>query len=193
MSRFLPYFLIAVIVLGEVPTFGRKRPESRSRDRGSYWLIMALVSSGFWLAFCWPYFESYNRILAAIAASTRIGPWGLLIGALLTVGGTAFRVWAVSILGRYFTRTVEISSDQKVVDAGPYAFIRHPAYTGSITAAAGVGLALRSWVSLAFILIPMGIGFAYRVKVEEAALAEAIGEPYRAYMARTKRLIPFFF
>jgi protein-S-isoprenylcysteine O-methyltransferase Ste14 len=32
--------------------------------------------------------------------------------------------------------------------------------------------------------------FAYRMRVEEAALVEAIGEPYRAYRARTKRLIP---
>lgn len=34
-------------------------------------------------------------------------------------------------------------------------------------------------------------GFAYRIRTEEAALASTLGEPYREYMRRTKRLIPF--
>jgi len=36
----------------------------------------------------------------------------------------------------------------------------------------------------------MAIGFAYRVKVEEEA-SWRLSEPYRRYLLRTKRLIPF--
>ena len=54
-----------------------------------------------------------------------------------------------------------------------------------------VGLALGNAVSLACLLAAILPGFAYRIVVEEKALAETLGEPYRAYRSRTKRLIPF--
>jgi len=34
------------------------------------------------------------------------------------------------------------------------------------------------------------VGLAYRIRVEERALLEALGEPYADYMRRTKRLVP---
>ena len=45
---------------------------------------------------------------------------------------------------------------------------------------------------LAFLgLIPPLMGYAYRIRVEERTLLRTLGDPYRAYMRRTKRLIPF--
>jgi len=35
------------------------------------------------------------------------------------------------------------------------------------------------------------IGYAYRIHVEEAALVVALGQPYKDYMSRTARLVPF--
>lgn len=37
----------------------------------------------------------------------------------------------------------------------------------------------------------VALGYGWRIRVEEAALAGGLGEPYRRYMARTKRVIPF--
>ena len=37
----------------------------------------------------------------------------------------------------------------------------------------------------------VALAFGYRVRVEERALLSVIGEPYRDYMARTKRFVPF--
>jgi protein-S-isoprenylcysteine O-methyltransferase Ste14 len=45
-------------------------------------------------------------------------------------------------------------------------------------------------VSLAALVFALG-GYAYRIKIEEEALANDLGAPYRDYMRRTKRLIPF--
>jgi protein-S-isoprenylcysteine O-methyltransferase Ste14 len=39
----------------------------------------------------------------------------------------------------------------------------------------------------------MGAGYSYRISVEEHALLAALGEPYREYMQRTRRLVPFLF
>lgn len=56
---------------------------------------------------------------------------------------------------------------------------------------AGLGLALTNWISFALLTIVPAVLYWIRVSVEERALLDTIGEPYRAYMARTKRFIPF--
>ena len=50
-----------------------------------------------------------------------------------------------------------------------------------------------NWCSLAIFTIPTTIAFLLRINVEEQALAEALGEQYRSYQQRTKRLIPFIY
>jgi len=55
----------------------------------------------------------------------------------------------------------------------------------------GLGLALGNWASLLGMLACISVGYAYRIHVEEAALVAALGQPYREYMSRTARLVPF--
>jgi protein-S-isoprenylcysteine O-methyltransferase Ste14 len=69
--------------------------------------------------------------------------------------------------------------------------VRHPAYTAGLVIFLGIGIALASWVSVAVLLLVPVLIYLRRVRVEERALLETIGEPYRAYMARTARFIPF--
>jgi protein-S-isoprenylcysteine O-methyltransferase Ste14 len=107
--------------------------------------------------------------------------------------GIAFRWYAVAILGRFFTFDVAVQTGQTVVEAGPYRYIRHPSYTGALITVIGIGLALGNWASLFILLVCMGIAYAYRISIEEAALVAALGEPYRQYTRRTRRLVPFLF
>ena len=72
----------------------------------------------------------------------------------------------------------------------PYRRLRHPSYTGLLMAALGVGIALANWLAIAACLAPALIGFSLRLLHEERVLAAELGEPYRAYMRRTRRLIP---
>ncbi|MDE2489528.1 MAG: isoprenylcysteine carboxylmethyltransferase family protein [Elusimicrobia bacterium] len=186
----LAYVLIGVILLGELIARGGKRPESRRRDRGSLWVIALLTGSGYWLAFLFAAYAAAHPTWRAAHPGYFLGAWASWAAVALTVGGMGFRLWAVRLLGRYFTRDVRVSADQPVVEAGPYRLIRHPSYTGALAAGAGVGLALGAWPCPLLILAGKVPSFLYRIRVEEAALVEAIGEPYRAYRARTKRLIP---
>lgn len=176
----LALVLVGVVVLGELPTLGRRREGSRPADRGSYAALTVLMATGYWAAF-----------FSASRYGRAFGAWASWLGAFLAVGGTLFRQWAIRTLGQYFTRSVRVSPDQRVVQEGPYRWVRHPSYTGAILAAAGVGLALGNPLSFAFLLAAVVPGFAYRISIEEKALVETLGEPYRAYRARTKRLIPF--
>ena len=93
-------------------------------------------------------------------------------------------------LGRFFRYTVVVDADHRVVEDGPYRRLRHPSYTGLLMAALGVGIALANWLAIAACLVPALIGFSLRLLHEERVLAAELGEPYRAYMRRTRRLIP---
>jgi len=186
----LPGALTALILLGELPRLLRRRPDSRGADRGSFPAVIALTAAGYWAAFLLAGRALRDPALRAAHPGWFFGPWSAWAGAALALGGTLFRVWAVRVLGRYFTVTVRVSADQRVVEEGPYRLLRHPSYTGSLLAAAGVGLALGSWPSLLAVLAGMLPGLLYRIRVEEAALLAALGEPYRAYRSRTWRLLP---
>ena len=57
----------------------------------------------------------------------------------------------------------------------------------------GFALVLRNWASVLIISLPIAFAFLYRINIEERALVQALGERYRAYIKRTKRLIPFLY
>jgi len=100
------------------------------------------------------------------------------------------RWWSVVHLGRFFTVNVAVSVDQPVVDTGPYRWIRHPSYAGMLMIVAGIGVCFGNLVSILVILIPMIALMLKRMRIEEEALANALGDAYRNYIGRTKRLIP---
>jgi protein-S-isoprenylcysteine O-methyltransferase Ste14 len=123
----------------------------------------------------------------AVAASmpARSAPEGVVVMAL----GVVVRVWAVVALGGAFRTTVEVDADQPVVTAGPYRWIRHPAYVGLLLVVAGFGLT-RSWLAFAVgVLLPLP-AIVWRIRVEETELVRVLGDRYRRYQARTARLIP---
>jgi protein-S-isoprenylcysteine O-methyltransferase Ste14 len=129
-----------------------------------------------------------KRVPSAVLEGAR---WPLFVAGLVVMcAGIAVRQWAVATLGRFFTIDVRVQSGQTVVESGPYRWVRHPAYTGLILTFLGLGLALGNWASLlAAFLVPTA-GLVYRIHVEEHALLEALGEPYRRFAEGRARLIP---
>lgn len=164
----------------------RSGDRSRARDRGSFRLIMLLL----WTSLGLDFGLSFRLPQASILWNR---PAVFVAGISLMLGGLAFRFYSMSVLGRFFTYDVAVQPGQTVVEAGPYRYIRHPSYTGGLITLAGVGLALGNWAGLLLLLACMGVAYAYRIFVEEAALVAALGQPYRDYMQRTKRLVPFLF
>ena len=112
------------------------------------------------------------------------------LGIALVLSGIALRWYAVLVLGRFFTTRVMTAPDQTVIQKGPYRLVRHPSYSGLLLIALGLLLCSTNWLSLACFAIALP-GFAYRISVEESALVAALGDAYRDYMRRTKRLVPF--
>ena len=115
------------------------------------------------------------------------------IGFFIFVFGLVLRWFSIGYLGRFFTVDVAIHSGHRVIESGPYRFIRHPSYTGALLAFLGLGLSMGNWYSVAIFILPTFLAFLVRIEVEERALAEAMGEQYRSYQRRTKRLVPLIY
>jgi protein-S-isoprenylcysteine O-methyltransferase Ste14 len=132
---------------------------------------------------------SASRGLPDLAIGNReVAGW---CGLVLLWAAIALRQWCFRTLGRYFTFTVQTSSDQTVVTTGPYRFIRHPAYSAILLAAAAAGLYVGNWLSLVALVGAVTAGLAYRIVVEEGALSQDVGAAYRDYAATHKRLVPY--
>jgi protein-S-isoprenylcysteine O-methyltransferase Ste14 len=160
---------------------GRGKP---ARDKGSRYLISAAFYAGLFTAAL----LSRNPSYLFSAGRTSIGLW---IGVAVMGAGIALRIWAVAALGASFRLTVETHKNQAVVERGPYKLIRHPAYSGLILICLGFGLGLQNWLSLAPAIILPAAALLYRIHIEEQTLALSIGEDYRNYQKRTKKLMPW--
>ena len=155
----------------------------RSQDRGTYAWSLGAVLVG--LAVC----LLLDAVVPGVVEEDRQTPF-LLGGAALVVGGIAFRLWAIRTLGRFFTFQVTTASDQRVVTDGPYRWLCHPSYTGLLVGCLGAGVASANIASLIAVLAIPLYGLVRRIRVEEAALIDALGDPYRQFVATRKRLVP---
>jgi len=124
------------------------------------------------------------------AAAIRPGAAAFAIGFVILLAGLVLRGWSIKTLGGYFTGSVKVSADQPVITAGPYRVLRHPSYTGLLLIMTGFGLASANWVGAAGMAVLTLAGLLWRIQAEERALLATLGDPYRAYAARHKRLVP---
>jgi len=115
------------------------------------------------------------------------------VGLALLLGGIIIRWAAVLTLGKYFTGTVLIKHDHRLIRSGLYKHLRHPAYTGALVAHLGLGLSFSNWFTIVLSSAPYLMAALYRIHVEERALGEAFGDEYLNYSRSTKRLIPKIF
>jgi protein-S-isoprenylcysteine O-methyltransferase Ste14 len=117
--------------------------------------------------------------------------WAFYLGIFLMFLGVLIRQWAIAVLGQFFSLTVRVAEDHRVVEKGPYRLVRHPSYTGVLITFIGLGLAVQSWGALLVLLGVFSAAFGYRMRVEEKTLLSELGDNYASYMKRTKRIIPY--
>jgi protein-S-isoprenylcysteine O-methyltransferase Ste14 len=157
--------------------------EGSREDRASFALLYVTVATGI----VGPLVIAANVRGAAIAFAR----WPIFVlGVALMASGVVIRAWAVVLLGRFFTNDVRVHPGQTVVDTGPYRWVRHPSYSGLILILIGLGLALGNWAALAIAVVLPTAALVNRIRVEERALLDGLGEPYRRFAAGRARLLP---
>ncbi|HUY09787.1 MAG TPA: isoprenylcysteine carboxylmethyltransferase family protein [Candidatus Dormibacteraeota bacterium] len=160
----------------------RRLPAAADRDAGSMHLVVTSVWAGVGIGLV------SSFLLPGLSTGGRSEPL-FTVGLELMAAGLALRRWAVAALGSAFTVTVGVQAHQELVARGPYRWVRHPSYTGTLLTLVGVGLVCSNWMALAALLLPFG-AYGYRIQVEEGALSARFGDAFRSYCQRTTRLMP---
>jgi protein-S-isoprenylcysteine O-methyltransferase Ste14 len=125
----------------------------------------------------------------------RINQWNtyFAVGAVLVVIGLIIRIQSMLILRQYFTYSVAKVEGHKLIETGLYNTIRHPGYLGQLLIFLGISTSLSNWLSILVMMIPVAIGYVYRISVEEIFMTEQLGQDYLNYQKRTKRIVPLIY
>ncbi|KIJ66842.1 hypothetical protein HYDPIDRAFT_38294 [Hydnomerulius pinastri MD-312] len=128
----------------------------------------------------------------------------------IALGGCIFRLLCYRTLGRFFTFQLSIRKEHTLITTGPYAYVRHPSYTGFIVCYIGVMMMYASpgswvresgvleylvvrviagmWVAFAGVMVQF---FWKRIVDEDRMLKEAFGEEWEKWAGRVRyRLVP---
>jgi protein-S-isoprenylcysteine O-methyltransferase Ste14 len=116
--------------------------------------------------------------------------WPVRLGAALTFAGAAFAVWARMLLAGNWSSDVTLKRDHELIVAGPYAFVRHPIYTGILIALAGTALAVGEWRGVLAVVLALA-AFWRKLKIEETVMRRQFGGAYARYAGRVPALVPF--
>lgn len=116
--------------------------------------------------------------------------WAVLPGAPVYAAALWLFYRSHKDLGRNWSITLEIRERHRLVCEGVYRSIRHPMYTSFLLMAAGQALLLSNWAVGLAGFAGFFIFFFMRADAEESMMIQTFGEEYRAYMARTYRIIP---
>lgn len=161
----------------------RLSSSDRNEDAGTFGFALGTLlvgmATGVVLAITWP-----AGSMPGSAAAWRIG------GGAVAALGVALREWAIRTLGASFTQLVTVSDEQSLVTSGPYRYVRHPGYAGTILTLIGLGMTLGNAGSVLALGLAALVAHLPRMRVEERALEKRFGDRYRAFARDRQRLIP---
>src|SRR5215475_356580 len=106
-------------------------------------------------------------------------PHSIIFGAIVGALGLGIRAYAAGYLHKQSVLTV----------TGPYAYTRNPLYLGSSVLALGAGIATRSWIAAAILVVYFALVYAVVMRREENELLIQHGEAFKTYAAA----VPLFF
>ena len=115
-----------------------------------------------------------------------------IIADVVTVVGLFIMLWARVVLGRNWSANIVLKENHSLITNGPYAYVRHPIYSGLILMVLGVTLYVNT-IILAVFFVSFFFGAYYKARKEEKILITIFPDTYSEYKLNVKTLIPFIF
>jgi len=183
---FIPGLIFCVYFYKRDPEFIRRRMQSKEKETEQKWIMRAAFSV-FLAAFLMPgldfRFGWSKRWLGAVPVWLQILSLAVVLCAYLMV------LWVFDV-NRYAARTIQVESGQRVISAGPYRWVRHPMYLGSLVMLLFAPLALGSYVALPVFTLTAPV-YIFRLLNEESVLRRELAG-YSEYCATTRyHLVPY--
>ena len=137
----------------------------------------------------------HATILVAVGVERFVWDWpvqpGLMaIGAVLVVVALVLRLAAIRTLGKFWSLHVEIRQEHRLIQEGPYRYMRHPAYAAIILEFIGIPLVGNCYYALLLAVVAYLPVLAVRMVGEERALVEKFGEAYVNYQRQVFAVLP---
>lgn len=156
-------------------------PDRRSHffDKYYFWIIALAILFSFYLGIGLSKALHQPRFISPVWASLGVG---------LVIIGYILRFYAIAALDGGFSVILHVASDQKLITTGPYAYVRHPSYTGSLLAILGLGMLSGYVFVLVFLLLFTVSLMLGRIKREEMILNAHLAG-YTAYSRHTRSLL----
>jgi protein-S-isoprenylcysteine O-methyltransferase Ste14 len=115
----------------------------------------------------------------------------LIAGPVLMTAGAVLLLAGIIKLGPGLTPLPYPKDDATLIDTGPFAFVRHPMYSGGIVLGLGWALAVRSWLTVGYVVV-LFVFLDLKSRREERWLADRYPN-YGSYQRRVRRLVPFLY
>ena len=194
MHILIPFALTAIMMGAFLVTERRLRKDASSTtletteyDKGTTRLVGTAFGAS-WLVLFLSLLANYFRI-GSLEPSILFNT----VGVFLMLFGFTLRTVAARTLGRFYSRTLRVKDDHRVVSEGMYQWIRHPGYLGMIVMFLGAGVTVANFIVISVVAVLIVPAYLKRISVEESMLSNTLGPEYVEYMKRTKRLIPFLY
>jgi len=183
----------AVIVAASVVMVAIRAPHGkRSRlvktvrsGKGTREVILLILA---WIGFLVPLLWVASPVFSFAEYALR--PAALVAGSVCLAIGLLVFYRSHADLGSFWSVTLEVRENHRLISQGVYRRVRHPMYSALVLYSVGQALAVPNWVAGPSYLVAFGILFAFRIRAEEQMMVDAFGDEYVAYMAKTKRLVP---
>jgi protein-S-isoprenylcysteine O-methyltransferase Ste14 len=179
--------IMVIVVAGLVMMLTQpelRRREAKNCQSSDRWSVIAILIAGV-ISQVLPILEWGYRQDGASGNSIVTA-----LGLAMMVGGLTFRVWSIRTLGKFFTATVQIVEEHRVITAGPFRLVRHPSYLGAYLAITGSSVFLNSPISACISAVAMAAAYWLRISAEEKTLIQHFGRQYADYQKTTKMIVP---
>lgn len=176
------YFLAFAIICLAQRVAEIIRNDRNVADRRPQWTAIALTA--IFIGF------SLGSVIESFLVDRPFSAPFAILGICLFAAGFIIRRWVLRSLGALWAIDVDIKPDHRLVKTGPYRFCRHPNYVAMLLEMVGFCLIPSAFYSLAVFLPLYVFTLAARIRIEEAALLERLGDEYREYRRATFALLP---
>ena len=116
-----------------------------------------------------------------------------VLGFILISIGILMKYWCMYCLKEFFVEDIQVQKNHKIIQQGPYRFLRHPSYLGAWLRLFGISIFMQCKMGvmwIIFIVIPI---YAYRIFLEELMLSQSFGAEYKEYQKNTWKVLPYIF
>jgi protein-S-isoprenylcysteine O-methyltransferase Ste14 len=177
--------LAQIAVRSPLQKVWRNAPKKEQRVSGLERGLLSLLLVG---GFIFPLIYSVTSWLAF--ADYALSPWLGWLGVVLMAVAVILFWRAHADLKTFWSPSLEIFKDHKLMTNGLYGLIRHPMYASQWAFCLAQALLLQNWIAGPAGLVTFSIFYFLRVRAEEQMMIDAFGDEYRAYMKKTGRVFP---